>query len=78
MVIELVNINFDKVHIYPNIDGTFTYEYTDCEFINANGEVLKGTITFPKVIKKETNLFKADSVSPMSELMNFTIDIFVP
>lgn len=78
MVIESVNINFDKVHINPNIDGTFTYEYTDCEFINANGEVLRGTVTFPRVIKKETNLSKTDTVSVMSELMNFTIDVFLP
>lgn len=73
MVIESVNINFDKVHISPNIDGTFTFEYTDCEFTNVSGEVFKGTITFPKVIKKETNLSKTDTMSSMSEIMNITI-----
>lgn len=65
-------INCKEVIFSPNEDLTRKVECIGCQFSN-NGEVIEGTIVFPRVYKRQENSFEFLPAKEDSEIFTLYI-----
>ena len=65
-------IKCNEMIFSPNEDFTYKVELTRCQFSN-NGEIIEGTITFPRVYRRQKRSFEFLPVKENSEIFTLYI-----